>query len=46
MDLVEVNPLYDTSEKTAQAGKRIINEFLTLLACKKAGITRYEDFGE
>lgn len=46
MDLVEVNPLYDSSEKTAQAGKRIINEVLTLLACKKAGITKYEDFGE
>lgn len=46
MDLVEVNPLYDTSEKTAQTGKRIINECLTLLACGKAGITKYEDFGE
>lgn len=44
-DLVEVNPLYDTSEKTAQAGKRIINEYLTLLACRKAGITKYEEFG-
>ena len=45
-DLVEVNPLYDTSEKTAQAGKRIINEYLTLLACRKAGITEYDEFGK
>ncbi len=45
MDLVEVNPIYDKTEKTAQAGKRIINEFLTLLACRKAGITSYEEFG-
>lgn len=45
-DLVEVNPQYDSGSKTAQAGKRLIFEFLTLLACRKAGITKYEDFGE
>lgn len=44
-DLVEVNPQYDSGDKTAQAGKRIIFEYLTLLACRKAGITTYEDFG-
>lgn len=44
-DLVEVNPQYDSGDKTAQAGKRIIFEYLTLLACRKAGITKYEDFG-
>lgn len=45
-DLVEVNPQYDSGDKTAQAGKRLIFEFLTLLACRKAGITKYEDFGQ
>ena len=45
-DLVEVNPQYDSGDKTAQAGNRIEWEFLTLLACRKAGITKYEDFGE
>ena len=43
-DLVEVNPQYDSGNKTAQVGKRIIFEYLTLLACRKAGIKNYEDF--
>lgn len=44
-DLVEVDPQYDSGNKTAQAAKRIISEFCTLIACRKVGITTYYGFG-
>ena len=45
-DIVCVDPLYDISDITAMAGSRITYEFISLLACKKAGITSYKGFGE
>lgn len=44
-DIVEVNPQYDSGDKTAQSALRMVWEYLTLLACRKAGITTYEDVG-
>lgn len=40
-DLVEVAPNYDTGEITAMLAGRIIHEFITGIACKKAGISEY-----
>lgn len=45
-DLACVNPLYDISGITAMAGAAIAFEFISLLACRKAGITSYKGFGE
>ena len=45
-DIACVNPLYDISDITAMAGSRIVYEFISLLACKKAEITSYKGFGE
>lgn len=40
-DLVEVAPNYDESAVTAMLASRLIKEFITCLACKKAGIKEY-----
>lgn len=45
-DLVEIAPQYDAGEITAQAGKRILFEFLSILAAGKAGIKSYKGIGE
>lgn len=45
-DIVCVDPLYDISDITAMAGSRITYEFISLLACKKAGIKTYKGYGE
>lgn len=44
-DLVEVAPAYDAGGVTALLASRIVHEFLTCLACKKAGITEYAGAG-
>lgn len=44
-DLVEVAPNYDAGEITAVLAGRIVHEFITCLACKKAGITEYAKKG-
>lgn len=43
-DLVCVNPTFDISQITAMAASRIAYEFISILACKKAGITEYKGF--
>lgn len=40
-DLVEVAPNYDAGEITAILAGRLVHEFITCLACRKAGITEY-----
>lgn len=45
-DIACVSPLYDVSGITAMAGAAIAYEFISLLACRKAGIARYKGFGE
>lgn len=45
-NIVCVDPLYDIGDITAMAGSRIAYEFISLLACKKAGITEYKGFGK
>ena len=41
-DLVEVAPNYDPSEITQLIGARIIHEFIAILACRRAGIAKYD----
>lgn len=43
-DLVCVNPTYDICEVTGMAAARVAFEFMSLIACKKAGITEYKGF--
>ena len=45
-NIVCVDPLYDIGGITAMAGSRVAYEFISLLACKKAGITTYKGFGK
>lgn len=45
-NVVCVDPLYDIGDITAMAGSRIAYEFISLIACKKAGITGYKGFGK
>lgn len=40
-DIVEVAPNYDAGEITALLAGRLVHEFITCIACKKAGITEY-----
>jgi agmatinase len=43
-DIVCVNPTYDIAGITALSASRIVFEFLSLLSCKKAGVTEYKGF--
>ncbi len=43
-DLVCVNPTYDICGVTGMAAARVAFEFMSLIACKKAGITEYKGF--
>ncbi len=45
-DLVEVAPNYDSGEITSLIAARIIHEFIALVACKKAGVDKYEYRGK
>ncbi|MCR5796612.1 MAG: agmatinase [Eubacterium sp.] len=45
-NIVCVDPLYDIGDITAMAGSRIAYEFISMLACKEAGITTYKGFGK
>lgn len=45
-DIACVNPLYDISDITAMAGAAISYEFISLLACRKAGVINYKGFGK
>lgn len=43
-DLVNVNPSYDNDEVTCMAAARIAFEFMSIIACRKAGICSYKGF--
>lgn len=43
-DLVCVNPTYDNAEITCMAAARVDFEFMSLIACKKEGITDYKGY--
>lgn len=43
-DLVCVNPTYDNAEITCMAAARVAFEFMSLIACKKEGITDYKGY--
>lgn len=40
-DIVEVAPNYDANGITAELASRIVQEYITSIACRKAGITEY-----
>lgn len=40
-DLTEVSPNYDSCRMTQNLASDIVNEFIALIACKKAGVTEY-----